>query len=323
MPSDKVKLNGSLRQARRSAASLNGVVKQQQCMFTFHIIPHSKNSSRNDIGISFWKIGMIDTAVDGSFSEVDEQMIFDKRTAHNALERQRRENLNTKFQELAHTLPGLQTVRRPSKSMIVSKSLEFGKFQSSLHCLLVFSRIDFFLKKSAHIQPPVSQAKYREMRFQYQINQLCKQQQKLLTSENQILEARPFKNPSDQAAAIKASKAPFTTKESPPPTPESSLSGGNEVEIDDSTAGHSSRMSEHAERFMVENTGDNMTFAVPVCQPPPVPDTTEFHPMYWQNYPAMSPLIGADFSPYPEYPRKAVCGDDMTDMLYGPLSTLF
>ncbi|KAI9283498.1 hypothetical protein BC943DRAFT_327775 [Umbelopsis sp. AD052] len=200
-------------------------------------------------------------------------MIFDKRTAHNALERQRRENLNTKFQELAHTLPGLQTVRRPSKSMIVSKSLEF-----------------------------VSQAKYREMRFQYQISQLCKQQQKLLSSENQILEARPFQNPSDQAAAIKASKAPFTTKESPPPTPESSLSGGNEVEIDDSTAGHSSRMSEHTERFMVENTGDNMTFAVPVCQPPPVPDTTEFHPMYWQNYPAMSPLIGADFSPYPEYP---------------------
>jgi hypothetical protein len=54
-------------------------------------------------------------------------MIADKRVAHNALERQRRENLNTKFQELAHTLPGLQTVRRPSKSMIVTKSLEFGK----------------------------------------------------------------------------------------------------------------------------------------------------------------------------------------------------
>jgi hypothetical protein len=54
-------------------------------------------------------------------------MLADKRTAHNALERQRRENLNTKFQELAHTLPGLQTVRRPSKSMIVTKSLEFGK----------------------------------------------------------------------------------------------------------------------------------------------------------------------------------------------------
>ncbi|KAI8880345.1 hypothetical protein K501DRAFT_275681 [Backusella circina FSU 941] len=50
---------------------------------------------------------------------------IEKRTAHNALERQRREGLNTKFQELAHVLPSLQQIRRPSKSMIVTKSLEF------------------------------------------------------------------------------------------------------------------------------------------------------------------------------------------------------
>jgi hypothetical protein len=99
------------------------------------------------------------------------------------------------------------------------------------------------------------------MRFQYQISQLYKQQQKLLSSENQVLEARP----------IKASKVPFPTKESPPPTPESSLSGSNEVDIDDSTTGHPSHMSDHAERFMTEATGDNMAFAVPVCQPPQVP----------------------------------------------------
>ncbi|ORZ19675.1 hypothetical protein BCR42DRAFT_449388 [Absidia repens] len=49
----------------------------------------------------------------------------DKRSAHNALERQRREGLNSKFQQLAHALPGLQNIRRPSKSMIVGKSLEF------------------------------------------------------------------------------------------------------------------------------------------------------------------------------------------------------
>ncbi|KAI8148774.1 hypothetical protein BJV82DRAFT_589600 [Fennellomyces sp. T-0311] len=49
----------------------------------------------------------------------------DRRSAHNALERQRRENLNIKFQELAHALPSLQTIRRPSKTMIVAKSLEF------------------------------------------------------------------------------------------------------------------------------------------------------------------------------------------------------
>ncbi|GAN07553.1 hypothetical protein MAM1_0166d07053 [Mucor ambiguus] len=49
----------------------------------------------------------------------------DRRSAHNALERQRREHLNVKFQQLAHALPSLQTVRRPSKTMIVAKSLEF------------------------------------------------------------------------------------------------------------------------------------------------------------------------------------------------------
>jgi hypothetical protein len=69
-------------------------------------------------------------------------MIADKRTAHNALERQRRENLNTKFQELAHTLPGLQTVRRPSKSMIVTKSLEFGKSWYIFYFLFFFSPIN-------------------------------------------------------------------------------------------------------------------------------------------------------------------------------------
>ncbi|RUS19255.1 hypothetical protein BC937DRAFT_87773 [Endogone sp. FLAS-F59071] len=49
----------------------------------------------------------------------------DKRATHNAVERQRRECLNTKFQELAHALPSLQTVRRPSKSIIVQKCLDF------------------------------------------------------------------------------------------------------------------------------------------------------------------------------------------------------
>ncbi|CAO3693443.1 unnamed protein product [Rhizopus stolonifer] len=50
---------------------------------------------------------------------------LEKRSAHNALERQRREGLNSKFQELAHVLPALQQVKRPSKSTIVAKSLEF------------------------------------------------------------------------------------------------------------------------------------------------------------------------------------------------------
>jgi hypothetical protein len=49
----------------------------------------------------------------------------ERRANHNAVERARRECLNTKFQELAHALPTLTLVRRPSKSIIVQKSLDF------------------------------------------------------------------------------------------------------------------------------------------------------------------------------------------------------
>ncbi|KAI8139742.1 hypothetical protein BJV82DRAFT_242838 [Fennellomyces sp. T-0311] len=76
-------------------------------------------------------------------SSVNDLAHIDKRSAHNALERQRRENLNSKFQQLAHALPSLQTVRRPSKTVIVAKSLEFvsssvtreTKFQSQIEHL--------------------------------------------------------------------------------------------------------------------------------------------------------------------------------------------
>lgn len=51
----------------------------------------------------------------------------EKRAYHNATERARREVLNTRFQELAQSLPSLSNVRRPSKSVIVNHSLQFVK----------------------------------------------------------------------------------------------------------------------------------------------------------------------------------------------------
>ncbi|ORX76256.1 hypothetical protein K493DRAFT_343034 [Basidiobolus meristosporus CBS 931.73] len=48
-----------------------------------------------------------------------------KRANHNAVERARRECLNNKFQELAWAIPSLHYVRKPSKSIIVQKSLDF------------------------------------------------------------------------------------------------------------------------------------------------------------------------------------------------------
>lgn len=50
-----------------------------------------------------------------------------KRAEHNAIERARRECLNTKFQQLAHSLPNLQNDRRPSKGTIIERTLEYGE----------------------------------------------------------------------------------------------------------------------------------------------------------------------------------------------------
>ncbi|KAI8883525.1 hypothetical protein K501DRAFT_333311 [Backusella circina FSU 941] len=50
-----------------------------------------------------------------------------KRAEHNAIERARRESLNSKFQQLAHTLPNLQDDRRPSKGTIIERTLEYVK----------------------------------------------------------------------------------------------------------------------------------------------------------------------------------------------------
>ena len=53
-----------------------------------------------------------------------------KRAEHNAIERQRREVLNTKFQQLALSLPNLQHDRRPSKGTIIERTLEYGNYIS-------------------------------------------------------------------------------------------------------------------------------------------------------------------------------------------------
>ncbi|KAI8349213.1 hypothetical protein EDC96DRAFT_577977 [Choanephora cucurbitarum] len=51
----------------------------------------------------------------------------ERRAEHNAIERARRETLNAKFQALAQALPNLMSYRRPSKSQIVEKALDWVK----------------------------------------------------------------------------------------------------------------------------------------------------------------------------------------------------
>ncbi|KAG0737507.1 hypothetical protein G6F57_004787 [Rhizopus arrhizus] len=50
-----------------------------------------------------------------------------KRAEHNAIERERREKLNNKYQQLALSLPNLQNDRRPSKGTILERTLEYVK----------------------------------------------------------------------------------------------------------------------------------------------------------------------------------------------------
>ncbi|KAJ2019445.1 hypothetical protein IWW57_005105, partial [Coemansia sp. S610] len=48
-----------------------------------------------------------------------------RRAAHNAVERARRESLNGQFQDLASAVPTLVHIKRPSKATIVEKSLDY------------------------------------------------------------------------------------------------------------------------------------------------------------------------------------------------------
>ena len=65
----------------------------------------------------------------------------ERRAEHNAIERARRENLNTKFQQLAHSLPNLQNDRRPSKGTIIERTLDFGKIVVYHYYYLLFNYI--------------------------------------------------------------------------------------------------------------------------------------------------------------------------------------
>ncbi|EPQ27416.1 uncharacterized protein PFL1_04954 [Pseudozyma flocculosa PF-1] len=65
----------------------------------------------------------------------------ERRATHNAIERARRESLNGRFLQLAASLPAIADVRRPSKSLIVNKSLDFVHTSLS-HEALYRKRLD-------------------------------------------------------------------------------------------------------------------------------------------------------------------------------------
>ncbi|CAO3649327.1 unnamed protein product [Cunninghamella blakesleeana] len=86
----------------------------------------------------------------------------ERRAEHNAIERARRENLNGKFQQLAESLPNLQSYRRPSKGQIVEKALDW-----------------------------VKQSVAKEDRYQYQIHQLQRENKRLIMQLNMNQQQQP------------------------------------------------------------------------------------------------------------------------------------
>jgi hypothetical protein len=88
---------------------------------SLHAVPTSRMPSHHPTGCAnfTFQIPSIANAAKKNTNSAE------RRANHNAVERARRECLNTKFQELAHALPSLAQVRRPSKSIIVQKSLDF------------------------------------------------------------------------------------------------------------------------------------------------------------------------------------------------------
>lgn len=64
-------------------------------------------------------------SLSGNVSKRAKASSAERRATHNAIERARRESLNGRFLELASALPTMANVKRPSKSVIVNKSLEW------------------------------------------------------------------------------------------------------------------------------------------------------------------------------------------------------
>ncbi|KAI9320633.1 hypothetical protein BX666DRAFT_1217219 [Dichotomocladium elegans] len=92
----------------------DAMLQQQQAMYHQQILAYQQQQSHYQANQSRSPTKRMQTKAD-------------RRAEHNAIERLRRENLNSKFQQLAHSLPNLQNERRPSKGTIIERTLDFGK----------------------------------------------------------------------------------------------------------------------------------------------------------------------------------------------------
>ncbi|OBZ88741.1 Protein max [Choanephora cucurbitarum] len=163
----------------------------------------------------------------------------ERRAEHNAIERARRECLNSKFQQLADALPNLQNHRRPSKGQIVEKALDWVKQNMS-----------------------------KEDRYQYQIMQLQNENKRLL---NQISMGQNEKaksgiiTPPVSSSPVVAPFPPDLRQQQFPAssTPTTSLNTKNCSTRSSSISGSSSSSS-NSSACMPSYTADNLSLMFPM-----------------------------------------------------------
>lgn len=244
MPSEKFKISKASRSIRHAAQNFFG---------TFSVSPNGPQSTSTSYPIVGGNIA-------ASIHE-DPESHLDRRSAHNALERQRRETLNSKFQELAHALPALQTVRRPSKTMIVAKSLEY-----------------------------VTKSIQRENHYVNQIKELRKQNERLRKQAKVSKLANIHKHQSSTTtnkrnATLSTCTISTTSTEGPPPmTPPLSSSSSNtsSVTMQHNSAGHSNNIHQMPSSPMVEMNASRQHQQM---SPPLTPETPN------KKQRTMSPLM--------------------------------
>lgn len=86
------------------------------------IAPALYNQMKPNLGYAFSRTPGVPMLVNKKLSNAAE-----KRANHNAIERARRDSLNNRFQEIADCIPSLREVKKPSKSTIMQKTLEYIK----------------------------------------------------------------------------------------------------------------------------------------------------------------------------------------------------
>ncbi|CAD6892148.1 unnamed protein product [Tilletia controversa] len=89
--------------------------------------------------------------------------VIKEREVHNAIERDRRNQLNDRFLDLAAKLPATASVRRPSKNLVIMKSIQFVD-EALSHETLYRQMIDSLSRENAAMRAEINDARAAQSR---------------------------------------------------------------------------------------------------------------------------------------------------------------